>query len=336
MVGKFLMLSWKIWQGDAATWDNLLIQFSDYTIYQSYAWGEHRSHFGWLPHRLTATENGQTVAMAQILARRFPLSITLAWVPGGPVGPVETWGESFRAATRQVIGTHHLYCRVNPMREHISLDMEHMRLAGWLQPRAPLNTGISLSYKPSENEDTRITQASGNWRHNLRRSLKYKHVVSVWPNPDPDEILVVYEAMQSHKKLAEQISRSALISMLAAFGKQCIVVRCNDAQGRLLALRGALLFGDKAWDIFAAATPEARKVYASHAAFWELMKQCALRGVQWYDMSGVDPVGNRGVYDFKKGTGASKFLYLGEWDWATSSLLRHVANCLIKRRARGM
>ena len=88
--------------------------------------------------------------------------------------------------------------------------------------------------------------------------------------------------------------------------------------------------------MFAAATPDGRNVYASHAAFWELMNQCEARGILSYDMSGADKMGSKGVYDFKKGTGGVDLEYLGEWDWATSSLLRHAANRLIKYRAGAM
>lgn len=335
-MGKFFVLSWKIWQGDAATWDEMLMQFSDFNIYQSYGWGTHRSHLGWISHRLMATENGGTVAMAQVLVRRFPLDVALVWVPGGPVGLIETWGAAFRATVLQAIGVRHLYCRIYPTREKVGQDIRRMEREGWHRSDASINSGMSFAYVPSEEENARVARASVNWRHNLRRSLKYGHVVGVWTSPDPDEMLVAYEAMQFHKKLDQPISRSALISLLEVFGEQCIVVKCSDAQGRLLALRGALLFGNKAWDVLAAATPAGRKVYASHATFWELMKQCASRGVQWYDMGGADRGRGKGVYDYKKGTGASEIVYLGEWDWGTSPLLRRAANYLIKRRARGM
>lgn len=330
------MLSWNRWEGDAAAWDGLMVRFPDYTIYQCHAWGEHRSHFGWTPHRLIATENGETVAMAQVMARLFPLGVALAWVAGGPVGPVEAWGAPFRAALTRAIGSSRLYCRINSMREYSSEEAKRMEISGWRKPSVPILSGRSLSYSLIESEGDREKRASGNWRHNLRRSNKYGHLVRVWPAPDPDEMLAVYEAMQSHKSLKEQISRAALVSMLEAFGKQCIVVRCDDTQGRLLALRGALISGGKGWDIFAAATPAARKVYASHAAFWTLMRECASLGVRWYDMSGADPIGNKGVYDFKKGAGANDLIYLGEWDWATSRLLGFAANQMIKRRGGGM
>jgi hypothetical protein len=330
------MLTWKIWEGDAATWDILIMQFADYTIYQSYAWGEHRSHFGWVPYRLIATENNQTVAMAQVMLRRFPLGITLAWVNGGPIGSLEAWGKPFHSALQRLIGVKHLYCRVNIMKEQNCLDEVNMKSEGWLRPSVPFLSGRSLSYLPSENESIREAQTSRNWRHNLRRSFKYENQVNVWLSPDPDEIMSVYQSMQSHKNIAALVTRPVLTSILKIFDKQCVIVHCKDKQSNTLALRGTLIFGKKAWDIFAAATPQARKLYASHATFWELMRQCTLRDVQWYDMGGADPLGNKGVYDFKKGTGAKDLLFLGEWEWATSSLLRHAANFLIKCQSGSM
>jgi len=328
------MLNWNAWQGDATAWDALLLRFPDYTAFQSFQWGELRRRSGWVPHRLAAVDSGEAVAMTQVLVRRFPLGHAVAWVPGGPVGAVEAWDDSFRSALRESIGAPRLYCRVSPMREHVAQDEARMSLSGWREALVRMNSGISLSYSPSESDSVRLAQASHNWRHNLRRSLKSRHSASLWPDPAPDEMLAVYKAMQSHKNLEEQISRDALISILEVLGKQCVVVRCLDEQKRLLALRGAILFGTKAWDVFAAATPEGRKVYASHAAFWELMRECASRGIEWYDMSGVDPIGNKGVYDFKRGTGARDLRYLGEWDWATSGLLRRTANYAIRRSGR--
>jgi len=87
-----------------------------------------------------------------------------------------------------------------------------------------------------------------------------------------------------------------------------------------------LVLGEKGWDIFAATIPAGRSEYASHAVFWELTKQCAAHNITWYDMGGVDPVKSRGVYDFKKGTGARDLEYLGEWEYARPSLFAKIAN----------
>ncbi|QQR81390.1 MAG: peptidoglycan bridge formation glycyltransferase FemA/FemB family protein [Deltaproteobacteria bacterium] len=330
------MLKWHLTKDTKIDWDQSLMQFPDYTIYQSYSWGVYRSQFGWVPYRLIAKKNEQIVAMAQVLVRKFRFGVALAWVLGGPIGNIESWNESFWDALKEAIGVKYLYCRINPMREQGNEDMNFLKSAGWSRPRSPILTGLSAFYSLVKDEKCREENASRNWRHNLRRSLKYGNTTEVWQNPNPDEMMDLYSAMEAHKNLPEQFSHSSLKAILEIFGKDCLVIRCNDSEGKLLALRGALLMGYKAWDIFAAASPAARKVYASHATFWELMRRCSEQGIRWYDMSGIDPINNKGVFDFKKGTGAEILSYLGEWDRSTSAPLNYAANYLIKRRIKNI
>ncbi len=326
------MLNWRSWSGTADAWDGLLQQFADYTVYQSHAWGEHRSHFGWRPLRLILEDAGAVVAMAQILVRRYPLGIGVVWVPGGPLGSLDLCGPGLQQAISREADARFLYCRLNSMRPYSVDDAQKLNEQGWRPSASPINTGLSLLYQPALNDEVRLKQCSGNWRHNLRRSAKHGLRAYRWVNPSPDEVMAAYISMQDHKNLKAQTSRGEIESLITAFGEQCLLVRCDDEHDNLLALRGALLLGEKAWDIFAAATPAGRKVYASHAAFWELMKQCATRCVKFYDMSGVDPINNRGVYDFKKGTGAADLRYVGEWEYARPSMFGPLAGKIIAWR----
>jgi len=338
MVGEFFMLKWEVWEGEAEIWNNLLTNFPDYSVYQSYGWGQHRSNFGWHPNRFIAIDNNKIVSMAQVLVRKYPLGVSLVWVPGGPVGKLNSWGNCFFSALKYALNTRHIYCRVSPVRQRDQHDLFNMDALGWQKPHYALHTSMSLSYLPCEDESMRLKQASQSWRHNLKRSyrVKYGNKASVWVSPDLDEMLSVYESMWSHKNLEQQLSRSELKSIFDNFGDKCLVIRCISGQGDLIALRGAILFGTKSWDIFAAASPKARKVYGSHLTFWTLINECAKRYVKWYDMGGIDPDGSKGVYNFKKGTGATELLYLGEWDWATSRLLRRAVNYIMKFYSRKM
>jgi lipid II:glycine glycyltransferase (peptidoglycan interpeptide bridge formation enzyme) len=111
-----------------------------------------------------------------------------------------------------------------------------------------------------------------------------------------------------------------------------VVYRCLDGEGRLLAIRAAGLCGATAMDLLAVAGGEARKVYASHATLWALLDHCSRLGLRDYDLSGVDPVRNKGVFDFKHGTGASLVECLGEWEWASLPGLRRAVNWLVARK----
>ena len=328
------MLAWTRWQGEAAQWDAIVLQLQDFTVFQSYAWGEHRARFGWSPLRLLAHEDGQVVAVAQVLVRKYRFGIGAVWIPGGPLGRTSAWNSGLRQAIRKEAELRFFYCRLNAMSNRTSESVDTLLTNGWLSSCRHLSSGLSLEYVPSLPDEQRMLLCSVNWRHNLRRSFKRSLCTSVWDSPDTKEMMHAYSIMQELKNLAAQTSHEDIESILSSFGQRCVIVRCDDERGEFLALRGALIMGPKAWDIFAVASPAGRKVYASHAAFWELMAQCSQRGVVWYDMGGADPINNRGVYDFKKGTGAADTAQLGEWEFAYPGFLRHIANYLIGRRGR--
>jgi lipid II:glycine glycyltransferase (peptidoglycan interpeptide bridge formation enzyme) len=86
--------------------------------------------------------------------------------------------------------------------------------------------------------------------------------------------------------------------------------------------------------LLAATTEIGRRLYASYALVWQLLQHCQKLGVIEYDFMGIDPKNNSGVYNFKKGTGAEFIEYLGEWDWATSNILRWGANGMVRHMRR--
>jgi lipid II:glycine glycyltransferase (peptidoglycan interpeptide bridge formation enzyme) len=90
--------------------------------------------------------------------------------------------------------------------------------------------------------------------------------------------------------------------------------------------------GNKAWDIFAAATPQGRKQYSSYVTAWSLFNFCAKSQIANYDLSGIDPIKNKGVYDFKNGTGATEIKYIGEWESGSPFFVQPIVSRLLKYR----
>jgi hypothetical protein len=178
----------------------------------------------------------------------------------------------------------------------------------------------------------RLASTSGNWRHNLKRAGKYGLLVERWAGPDAGQIASVYREMEGIKNLPEQHSHAALDAIIAHLGNRLIVYRCLDADGQLLAIRAGAVFAGRGWDLLAAANQAARKVYASHALLWALTEECRRIGASSFDMGGADPDGNKGVFNFKQGTGARLFEYVGEWEWAGVPGLATAAGILIKRK----
>lgn len=326
-------MNWTQYEGDSAGWD-ARVEALGGGFYQSHGWGEVRRIAGWQPLRLLAIANNQDVAAANILVRRH-MGIPVCWIPGGPVGPASCYDASFRKALARFTGARLLYCRMSLLREDRNDEASVLQGAGWRRPAIRMSSGLTMLYSLEGDSSERMARASGNWRHNLKRSGRHGLRVEHWPNPDPAEMSALYREMEGLKSLAVQHSEAELRAMLENMGNQIAIFRCVDSEGKLLALRAAGLFGDTAWDLLAAAGAAARKVYASHATLWALLEHCRTLGMLHYDLSGVDPVGNKGVYDFKQGTGARLVECLGEWEWATLPGMRLGVNLALKRRGGG-
>jgi len=334
------MKYWKILNDKTAAkvWNSHLKQLQDYTYFQLYEWGEHRRSYGWTPLRCIAyNDDKEILGMVQVLYRRYKFGVGTMWISGGPVGDISSWNQDLRALLLETTKSKLLYIRFFSNRKITKKDKDFIISKGWKPCRHKLRSGLSMKLDLDKNLEEIQKDMSRNWRRNLKRSTKSKLPISQWVNPDFDEIRAVYQSMESYKGLQVQFSKEELQCMFQKFGEKIVLYKCLDKEGQVVALRGCVILHHFGWDLFAATSSSGRKLYASYALFWELLKHCVNSGVKEYDLMGIDPINNSGVYNFKKGTGAEYIKYLGEWDWATNPILRWAANIkvyLLRRNGR--
>lgn len=332
------MVNWQVLseQISAETWDNNLLQMPDYNMYQTHAWGRHRSNFGWTPLRLVAyDEENNLTAMLQVMMRRYPGNIVLLWGPGGPLGNIDAWGDSLREALIKVARSRRVYCRISSLRVYNSEDAFTLLSSSWTRCSQPLNSGLSLCFKLS-NEEQYLKGMTKNWRYNLNRAKRQEQSVSLWEDPDIEEIRKIYDSMEELKGLEVQHTADDLLSIFQVCRDNMVAYRCLGNNGDILGLKACFIFGSKATDLLAANAAEGRKTSASYWLAAAAVTHAINRGVTHYDLNGVDPVSNPGVFKFKKETGAQLLEYLGEWDWSTSDWLKKAFNWAIMNRSGGM
>jgi lipid II:glycine glycyltransferase (peptidoglycan interpeptide bridge formation enzyme) len=330
------MIEWRLLSHpeELSSWDSSLLQLADYNYCQSLAWGDYRACFGWDPYRWAAyTEKGELVTLMQGLLRTYPGKIGILWVPGGPVGDISLINNELRQLIIKTTNMKRIYCRIGSAKTYRARDSLVLKHQGWNRVLYPLGSGMSMLYDLESNEQARLENCSSNWRHNLHRSGKYNLTINQLKNPDIDKITTIYRDMEAYKDIGQQYSRQELERIFDNLKDNIVFYGCTDEAGELIAFRGCALLGTKAWDLFAATTVKGRDIYASYALFWKLIEHCVNTGVTTYDMSGIDPHENKGVYHFKKGTGAKEIEYLGEWEWASSEMIRYAANWAIRYRA---
>ncbi len=83
------------------------------------------------------------------------------------------------------------------------------------------------------------------------------------------------------------------------------VLICED-NGVPVAGLVASAMGDSAIYLLGATSDEGLKSKGAYLLQWTLIKWLKERGVRWYDLGGIDPEGNPGVYHFKRGLSGSR------------------------------
>ncbi|MDE2292467.1 MAG: peptidoglycan bridge formation glycyltransferase FemA/FemB family protein [Elusimicrobia bacterium] len=321
------MVSWRPAGLDGAGWDRALAPLPGANLFQSSAWAAHKADFGWRAVRVLAGPEDLPTAAAQALAKDLPGGARLLWARGGPVGDAGLWDAGLRDALVRAAGGVPAYGRVCSYREGGAAAEASMRAAGWRRPRTPLDRNSTFVLDLSPDADALKAKMSSNWRHNLKRGLA-RAPAEDWPDPDARAMEALYLEMEALKGLPPQHRADELASMARALGPRLVLRRAVVA-GRTVALRACAVFGTSAVDLLAAATAEARKLYASYSLLWELLLEARRRGAVSYDLGGADPDGARGVTDFKAGVGGRPVETVGEWDFARPALLRRPVGALI-------
>lgn len=321
------MVTWrKAERGDQA-WDAVLSARPGANIFQSSRWARHKADAGWRPVRALAGPEDAPTAVVQALVKDFPAGTRILWARGGPLGEPSLWNAELRKTLADSSGGLAAYGRICSYRESDPASVETLEASGWLRPEPPLDRGGTHLLDLAPEPEALREGLSSNWRHNLKRGLSRAEAVN-WPDPDPAEMEAVYRALETLKGLPPQHRAGELGSLVDRLGDS-LILRRVVLHGRTVAFRACALWGGAAVDLLAAATEEARKIYASYALLWSLILESRRRGARTYDLGGSDPTTAPGVADFKKGLGARPLSTLGEWDFAAPRLLRRPAGALI-------
>jgi lipid II:glycine glycyltransferase (peptidoglycan interpeptide bridge formation enzyme) len=197
-----------------------------------------------------------------------------------------------------------------------------MEKANWRLNPFPKYSRWTLELDLNKSLDYLESNQSKNWKRNLRRSKKYFVSTQNWESPNKFKIIDLYTEMESYKRIKRQFTENQISNILKIIGDDLIIYKSSNESGDIIGIRGCVIFGNKALDFFAATNQEGRSKYVSYRLLWQIIIHCKEIGLESYDLHGIDIINNEGVYNFKKGTGASLIENLGEYDWATSKTLR--------------
>jgi len=120
---------------------------------------------------------------------------------------------------------------------------------------------------------------------------------------------------------------------------EALTLAMLEANGRLAAGHMSSMLGDTCVYLLGATSDEALKTNAAYLLQWEVIKLARDRGMKWYDLGGIDPEGNPGVYHFKCGLGGVEMRAPGPFEIAPKALrarlILHAESAYRRWRGRG-
>jgi len=320
------MTNWKCYNGSDDDWDLALSQAGGATYLQGSRWSKHLANLGWECCRWHY-QYGGTSAFLQGFLKRYPLGFGVIWFPDWIVGEYEIEPEVMRDL-RQSLSLRHVYIRIRS--HHVFNQQEQRDLQRDLTlVKKPFDTATTMHLDLTTSIEELHQGLSKNWRRNLKRSTRLDY--EMLEVNDVNTIIALYAELSAIKGVGALFSEQEIASLMQSWQGQIIVIGAKTNDGKIQAIRGAIIYQNQAIDIFAAANALARKHYLSYALCWELLLRCQQRECRNFDFNGVDS-NNMGVYNFKKGTGAELVKTLGEFEYASNPIIKHLVNFAAKWR----
>jgi hypothetical protein len=324
-------------QADQVTepeWNSLLNGFADANIYQTWAygavsWGEKQ-----LSH-LVLRRDGVPVAVAQLRLVRVPVvGSGIAYLRWGPVcvprnSPWEpsVWTAMTKALIQEYVVRRRLLLRIVPNTFQQDPQAAEMTSIwgelGLLEDRSSRNyQTLRLNLRLPREQLRR--QLSSRWRRQL--SIGERNDLQIHEGQSDDlylEFLHLYREMLARKQFDTAVDVDEFRHVqrrLPSSQKMTTLIGLSD--NRPVAALVISAIGRTAIYLFAATGDEGLNARGSYQLQWNAIQRLQEQGLEWYDLGGINPEVNPGVFTFKSGMGGEEVRQLGRHEIAAASLSR--------------
>ena len=287
--------------------------FDDANIYQTFAYGG--VHWGGknLSH-LVLKRDGEAVGMAQLrIVRPTPLKFGMAYLRWGPI--CERRGTLLdpevprimaRALVEEYVRKRRLFLRVLPNAFVKSARAEAIQSAFSSFAQEPLtadNTYRTFVLDLAPTLEELRSALDKKWRNQLTRSEKNNLEVTTGNSLELYQSFShIYIQMLKRKSFETtvDVEEFARIQNDLPDSLRMRILICKD-QGRPVAGLVASAMGDSAIYLLGATSDDGLNSKGAYLLQWTLIKWLKENGIRWYDLGGIDPAGNPGVYHFRRG-----------------------------------
>lgn len=324
----------------AKEWESFAAKYANVHILQTCAWGELKQAFGWQVKRVAVTSGVSGVeAGAQVLFRRLPFGLSVAYIPRGPVGPQDfspahaLWNPLIAEIDALCRKQRSIFLKIEPDlwqplpgETDGSLDQLRNPPQGFQNSPEDIQPARTLLIDICGDEAEVLARMKQKTRYNIRLAQKKGVVVE-----KSSDIGLFHQLMQSTGQRdafgVHSLEYYHHAYQLFQPGGSCELL-VAAYQGEPLAAVMVFAKGQRAWYFYGASSNEHRDLMPSYLVQWEAIRWARSRGCQSYDLWGVPDedeetlesnflkhnTGLWGVYRFKRGFGGVLRRTQGPWD----------------------
>ena len=327
-----------------ADWPALAGQFQDWTFEQSLTYGQAAAaRIGGRVQYLALEQGGRLVAAAAVRIKTVPgLGRGIAWIASGPLLQPRVGPEPDAVLIRAVF---------EALRDELALRQGHilrLRLAGIalndpekLQDIATeagfVSTNRAQGYHSLAinlhcTADVLMSNLNGKWRTDLRYALKSGLSLETGRGPDLEaRFLALFRDTQTTKGFQPDITPEFHFALAGPDLRHDILIATKDGQDLAGIVIGTT--GLNAVYLFGATAHIGRSLRAGYFLTWEGILLSQMRGLDWYDLGGVDFDANPDVARFKDRMNGVKIDAAGPFEVSSDRLVPRLVAGLEGARA---
>jgi len=332
----FMSIQVLVDSSDKQAWEEGIRRFRDYSVYQTHVYQQVRA--GMDRQRLVqlAAVNGADIVLMCHLRvkslRWCPFQI--GYVQAGPLmvgkeGVHPELAEALRALRQACrdIGISVLRLIPNVSRTGFGEQIEQaLTAAGFVRSPivAPYHTILVSLTESHEEIRSHIDRES---RRVLRKAESLPIEVEASTSQESfDELERLYATAKTRKGFLGLDSRifAAMQQKLAAQDKAIVLLARHE--GQCVTAHATTHWGNTAVPILTASNEAGLRLGTSYLLWWKAYCMAKERGMEYYDLGGIDPVANPGVYHFKCGLGGQDVTAPGPVEYQPSALKRTLVN----------
>lgn len=320
---------------DRAAWRRAVAAFDDYSYRQVWDFGiACAQRLGASSEHVAVCDGEGLIGLADVRVKRLPvLGSGIAYINGGPMvrrggpGDPQALRRCLLALRHEYVERRGLLLRVQPAlgcpewnaaQEEVFVELGFSRSGG-----SPYRTLLVSIEPPLEQVRKAFEQK---WRNGLNRAERNGLLVHSGTEASLFEPFGrLYRQLLERKQFGVDLHADFYAAVQQNLdASERFLVSLVEVDGVAVAGHVSSILGDTAVYLLGASNDVALQNKASYLLQWHTIQAAKLRGCRWYDLGGIDPEGNPGVYHFKQGLGGIDVTAPGPFELAPAGLRHHI------------